>query len=514
MSVFIQVRKNSYCDSIETFFATSVLGEIKGVDKAFVSMGTQVNKEMYLDLGMNDPSIIAATGNDLIIGVIAESEEVFNLAKNKLNDVLINNRNTSRKRETYPAIDAAIKKHPAANVCVISVPGAHVKVEAEKALNSGLHLIIFSDNVPTEDEIYIKELAREKGLLCMGPDCGVVNLNGIAFVLASINNRGPFGICGASGVGIQHVAALLHMAGSGISQALGTGGHDLKTAGGITMLMGIDALENDPKTEFIILISRKPEESTLNKVLERVAKCKKPVVAYFMGCSSERIEATGAIAAQNLDDTAQKALKLIGKQLDLGNNKELKRLAAEAALGMSREQKYVRGLYTGGTYCDEAMRTMSQMIGDIYSNCPLSPEYRLENSFVSVKNSVIDYGEEEFTVGRPHPVIDPSIRRPAIMREAVDPQVAVMLFDFILSPSAHMNPVGAIIEDIKAAMDAVKTRGGRLAVIASVCGTDADFQNRNEQEKILRNAGVLVCPTNNQAAELAGEIIRLKTGRN
>jgi hypothetical protein len=342
----------------------------------------------------------------------------------------------------------------------------------------------------------------------------VANINGAALVLASINNRGPFGICGASGGGIQHVAAIMHEAGSGVSQCIGTGGNDLKeTVGGITMLMGIDALENDPGTKYLVLISRKPGDAILKKILSRVSECSKPVIAFFMGTGRSEVEASGAIWAENLDDCAQKALRLIGKEYPLASEDEINEIAKRAVAGMNAEQKYVRGAFNCGTYCDEVMRAMGVKIGGINSNCPLSPELRLADSFKSVGNTIIDYGEEEFTLGRPHPVIDPNVRKPAIMREAGDPETAVILLDFILTPPGHMDPVGFILDDIKKAQDLARSRSGKIAFVASVLGTDADLQNVNLQRKKLRDAGVYVCETNYRAGLLAGEIIRLRNER-
>ena len=345
----------------------------------------------------------------------------------------------------------------------------------------------------------------------MGPDCGVANINGAALVLSSINNRGPFGIVGASGTGIQHVAAILHEAGSGVSQTIGTGGNDLKEpVGGITMLMGIDALEADPETKYIILISRKPADSVLQKLLARIREMRKPRVVFFMGCDRESIEETGSVWAGNLDDCALRALELIGSSYSLGSLDELKAIAKEAVIGMAPEQKYVRGAYTGGTYLDEAMRAMWDAAGGIWSNAPLSPEWKLPQDSPSREHTAIDYGEEEFTLGRPHPAIDASIRRPAILKEAADPSVAVIVLDFILTPPGHIDPCGYVVPDILKAQEIAKARGGKLVFIASVLGTTADWQDIKKQEKELREAGVLVCRTNYRAALLASEIIQLR----
>lgn len=514
MPQFIRVEENCYIDSMETMFATSLMLGVPGIQTVYVGMGVQMNKDVLAQLGFNSPLIDAARTNDLVYAAQAESEAAFLAAIQAVDEWRNTTAKSSAGRETYATLAAALAAHPDANLCSIAVPGEYARAETEKALNAGLHCIVFSNNVSLQDERAMKELAREKGLLCMGPDCGVANINGIAFVLASINNKGPFGICAASGCGLQHVAAFLHAGGSGISQGIGTGGGDLKDAvGGISMLMGIDALENDPETAYIVLISRKPGDTILKKILARVSTCQKPVVAFFMGSEQAEVEKSGAIWAANLDDCAEKALALIGKAIHFSTDAEIGALAAQAVQWMNPAQKYVRGAFLGGTYCDEAMRAMTPKVGSIFSNSPLSPELRLADSYASVQNCVIDYGEEEFTLGRPHPTIEPGVRQPAFLREANDPETAVILLDVILTPSGPIDPAGVIAVEVKKAREVVQKRGGSLAVVASVLGTDADFQNAEKQREELREAGVLVCQSNYRAALLAGEIVRLKKER-
>jgi succinyl-CoA synthetase alpha subunit len=512
MDIFFLVKKNTYIDSLAALFTNSLMMECEGIKTVFAGMATDANKKTMTEMGLMNDGIAAVGENDLIIVALASSEEAFLEAAAKVEKA--DSSEGTEEQVSYPSTESALKQNPRANLCSISVPGEYVLSETKKALNLGLHCVVFSNNVPLEDEREMKELAREKGLLCMGPDCGVANINGAALVLASINNRGPFGICGASGGGIQHVAAVMHEAGSGVSQCIGTGGNDLKEpVGGITMLMGIDALENDPDTKYLVLISRKPADGILKKILTRVSECSKPVIAFFMGTGRGEVEASGAIWAENLDDCAQKALGLIGKEYPLPSLEEIREIAKKAIAGMNAEQKYVRGAFNCGTYCDEVMQVMSKKIGGINSNCPLSPKLKLADSFKSIGNAVIDYGEEEFTLGRPHPVIDPNVRKPAVMREAGDPETAVILLDFILTPPGHMDPAGFILDDIKKAQDLALSRGGRIAFVASVLGTDADFQNVKAQREKLSNAGVYVCKTNYRAGLLAVEIIGLKNER-
>lgn len=508
MSVFVEIEKGKYIDSLETLYASSVLMDQEGITAGFVGVGTAPFKDTVISSGLNSPDLDSATGNDLVIIADCSNKAAFDTA---VAAVLASFEVEAsvQAEESFVSTKAAVQKHPEINLCSVSVPGEYAYGEVKKALNAGLHCVVFSNNVPLEQERGMKLLAREKGLLCMGPDCGVANINGAALVLSSINNRGPFGIVGASGTGIQHVAAILHEAGSGVSQTIGTGGNDCKDAvGGIMMLMGIDAMEADPETRYLALISRKPGDTVLPKLLERIKTCKKPVVALFMGCDRAQVEASGAIYASSLDDCAIQCLKLIGTHYPLATEDELVTLAAEEVKKYAPEQKYLRGLYTGGTYMDEAANAMIPRIGTIWSNCPIQPEWKLEDSYVSRENACVDYGEEEFTLGRPHPAIDPSIRKPAILREAMDPEVAVILLDFILTPPGHMDPTGFVIDDIKMAQQMAESEGRHITFIASVLGTTADFQDKNKQERQLRDAGVIVCQTNYRAAVLASEIIR------
>lgn len=509
MELFTKIHKNRYIDSLETLQETAALNEQPGIETGYIGMATAVFREVVEEIGLSTPEIQACTDADFVIVARAESEEAFEKAVEAVSGGSKGEAEVQKK--AYTNIASAAHAEPRANLCQISVPGEYALEEVKKALNAGLHCCVFSNNVPLDQEREMKELAREKGLLCMGPDCGVANINGSALVLSSINNRGPFGIVGASGTGIQHVAAILHEAGSGVSQTIGTGGNDLKEpVGGITMLMGIDALEADPDTKYIILISRKPADSVLEKMLARIREMKKPRVVFFMGCDKETIEETGAIWAENLDDCALRALEIIHNDYHLSDIAEIREIAKEAVRGMAPEQKYIRGAYTGGTYLDEGMRTMWEATGGMWSNAPLSPEWKLQEGEASKEHTAIDYGEEEFTLGRPHPAIDAGIRKPAILKEAADPSVAAIVLDFILTPPGHMDPCGFVVPDILKAQEEAKARGGKLVFIASVLGTTADWQDIRKQEKELRDAGVYVCRTNYRAALLAAEIAKLR----
>lgn len=510
MSVFVKIEAGRYIDSLETLYASSVLMDQDGVTSGYAGVGTSAFKETVISSGLASAELDVATGNDLVIIADCESKAAFDAAVAVV-FASFAVETSGAVEESFVSTKAAVARYPEINLCSVSVPGEYALSEVKKALHAGLHCVVFSNNVPLEQEREMKLLAQEKGLLCMGPDCGVANINGAALVLSSINNRGPFGIVGASGTGIQHVAAILHEAGTGVSQTIGTGGNDCKDpVGGIMMLMGIDAMEADPETKYIALISRKPGDTVLPKLLERIKTCKKPVVALFMGCDKEVVEASGAMCADSLDDCALKCLALIDTHYPLASEAELDQIAETEAKKLAPEQKYLRGLYTGGTYMDEAANAMIPRIGAVYSNCPIQPEWKLADSYTSKENTCVDYGEEEFTLGRPHPAIDPSIRKPAILREAMEPEVAVIVLDFILTPPGHMDPTGYVLDDIKMAQQMADKAGRHIIFVASVLGTTADLQDKHKQEKQLAEAGVIVCQTNYRAAVLASEMIKKK----
>jgi FdrA protein len=408
---------------------------------------------------------------------------------------------------------------PDANLCLISLPGDYAVEHAQKALELGLHVIVYSDNVPLVQDLILKKLAADKGLLCMGPDCGVANINGIAFLTASVVKKGPIGIVGASGSGTQLIAALTEREGSGVSQAIGVGGKDLRDeVGGLGMLAGINALENDEETKVIVLVSRTPGKKTLPVILQRVKDAQKPMVVYFIGSDSAIIQKYGGITAEDLEEAAMKAVSIAKNEsfekadFTLSRDKIQEILDGETGK-MHSCQKYLRGLYCGGTFCDEAIAILSRKMGDIWSNTPVKEELRLANSYESKGNSVIDLGDEEFTQGRPHPVIDPEPVRMAILREGMKTEVKVLLIDFILGPAINPDPAGSVVKQIREVKSFHEKNGGYLSIVASICGTESDPQNLSSQTKILEEEGVIVMPSNAQAARLAG-MIALQSNNN
>ena len=512
------IRRNEYRDSVQLMLAAGQLLKRPDILQAILMMGTPSNKEFLRSQALLSPEGEAATANDLIVALESNDAAALDQAERDLDGLFRERPAASAGQEAPRTIDAALRQLPGANLCQISVPGDHAAAEARKALRAGLHVLLYSDNVPLEQEREVKELARSCGLLCMGPDCGVVNLNGAALALASVVRRGPVGIAGASGSGIQQVAVLVERWGLGVSQVIGLGGRDLCDAvGGLAMETALDALDADPDTQVIVLVSGAPGSATLEKLLPRIRKCRKPVVARLSGTDPATLRAAGVHVAANLEEAAALAVALVsgresgGLQSNRSSDVDEELLQREIR-GLKPTQRFVRGLFCGGTFMDEALRVLTATLGPIHSNAPLSPELALAGRAPSREHTVVDYGDEEFTLGRPHPVIDPQLRRERLEREGDDPEVAVILLDIILGPAMHPDPAGAVADTIAAAKRRAADQGRYLSVVASVCGTEGDPQHLSAQEEILRAAGVAVLPSNIQAAMLAARIVQREAG--
>ena len=402
------------------------LKKLEGIKSATLVMGTDLNKSVLAEIGALTPEAQAATSNTLIIALETEKEGIEAEAEALLEKLLAGSteKKSGEESREYKSVDAAFDAVPDANLVIIAVAA---------------NVFIFSDNVPLEDEIELKQLAREKGLLVMGPGCGTSVIGGISIGMMSKVSRGRIGIVAASGSGLQEVAVLVARAGEGISQAIGTGGRDLsQDVGGITMLQGIDFLKNDPETDVVVLVSKPPHPETAKKIYSAVSGVGKPAVVYFLGGNRAEIESYGVYSAASLEDAAAIAVALELKQplpsrdFQARIETEYLELAKEEASMLSGSQKYLRGLFCGGTHSEEAVLLLKNMVSDLHSNISFGGAKLLEDPKKSIGNSLVDMGDEVFTRGKPHPVIDPSVMIDRIIEEGSNPETAVILFDLLL----------------------------------------------------------------------------------
>jgi succinyl-CoA synthetase alpha subunit len=384
---------------------------------------------------------------------------------------------------------------------VISVPGEYAAREAHKALDAGLNVFLFSNNVSGKDELALKQVAAEKKLLVMGPDCGTAIIAGVGLGFANAIRRGSIGVIGVAGTGLQEFTSQVHNAGLGISHAIGTGGHDLSDEiGGLTTFAALDALEADPQTEIIAVISKPAGEKTFARLLKRFETCKKPLIGCFLGMPVESKHNPSSVQrTATIDEAVQVAIKLAGGKPDLTpvglSQAELEHASRERA-SWHPEQKYVRGVFSGGTFCYQSQQIFQNAGIAVYSNAPLAHQYQLEDSDHSRQHTFVDMGSDEYTLGKPHPMINGTLRKQRILAESRDPQMAILFLDFVLGYNASMDPVGELLDAILAAKKAAQQRCGALTVVASVCGTDEDPQDFDPQFKLLQQAGVIVFRSN------------------
>jgi len=502
------VKKNFYRDSVFLMALSNKIKTIAGVVDSSVMMGTDANKKLLTETGFFTNEGASASPNDLLICISynaqADIKKIMSGIENMLNVTVSRDNAGSCVCENPKNIEEAVELQPDSNIAVISIPGQYVCYQSEKLLKKGINQMIFSDNVSVEDEIHLKKIGVEKGLLVLGPDCGTAIINGIPLGFANVVRRGSIGVVAASGTGTQEVTTIIHKNGEGITQAIGLGGRDLKKeVGGLMAIESIKMLENDPATKVICIVSKPPAEEVEKKVLDIIKSCKKPFVIIFLGSKIKRNDSGNLYFATNLEDAALKSIAILKNKKYSPKGKlpeNFLNIASKERKKHSKNQKYVRGLFSGGTLCDEAMFVLSDALGDIYSNIAVNPELKLKNRNVSFKNSFIDLGDDEFTKGVPHPMIDFTGRNKRMIQEAKDKEVAVIFFDLVLGYGAHPDPANAILPAITESQKIAKKQKRHITFVTSICGTDLDPQGFNKQKEILENAGVIILPSNVTAA--------------
>jgi FdrA protein len=501
-----RVFRNLYRDSVSLMQLSAKIGALAGVKQASAVMATAGNLALLQDAGLI-AATVAPSPNDLLVALEGDDEaalaEALAAAEGELSRAPGARADGGPQRMPPKSLEMALTEVPAANLALISTPGDYAAAEAMKALRLGLNVMLFSDNVALEDEIRLKRYAREHDLMVMGPDCGTAILNGVPLGFANAVRRGEIGAVAASGTGLQQVTCLIDRWGQGISQAIGTGGHDLSArVGGITMLQGLNALAADPATRVVVLISKPPDPEIAARVLAAAEAAAKPIVVNFLGADPSTVRRPNVHPVRTLEDAASLAVALAGGRRPEADTEPTTAAIAQLAPG----QRYVRGLYSGGTFCYEALLLLSEALGPVASNTPLDPACRLADVWRSEGHTAIDLGDDVFTRGRPHPMIDQTLRIERLQKEAADPEVAVIVFDVVLGYGAHPDPAAELGPAIRSARDVAASAGREIAFVGSVCGTAADPQDLGRQEAALREAGVLLAESNAQAVRLAARI--------
>lgn len=473
-----EVRRGAYFDSVVLMQLQRALAQLPGVEDAGVVMGTEANLELMAESSLLTDETKEVGPDDLLIAVLAQDEEQGNTALAQVDKLLKERRSRASQSFQPRSMASAMKTLPEADWVLISVPGRYAAAVAREALQAGKHVFLYSDNVALEDEVSLKQLAGEKGLLLMGPDCGTAIVNGVGLGFANHTRRGSIGLVAASGTGLQAVSVHVDRGGGGISQAIGTGGRDLSMeVGGATTLQALELLARDAQTEVIVLISKPPAPEVATRVLGKARQTGKPVVVYFMGQPATTRRLGNLHFAVNLKDAADLALQATD---DAGREATTPRFER---LGSG----YLRGLFSGGTLAYEAVLGLQSVLTPLYTNVPVRKEQALDNPLHSEAHTIVDLGADEFTQGRLHPMMDNALRIKRLQQEAAEPDVGVLLLDVVLGEGAHPDPASELAPAIAEVMAEHGVDVGVLLV-----GTEADPQDLDRQREQLEEAGAII----------------------
>ncbi len=504
------VHANLYKDSVALMRVAQRLLALPGVVNATLQMGNPANKDILLEAGLLGAAVKDAGPSDIMVVVQARTAAECDAAVAQSKSQLAG---TDEAAATGDPAQAAIPRTSlamgaaglaGANLAQISVPGAYAAAEALKAVKLGLNVFLFSDNVPLAQEVVLKREAQKRGVLVMGPDCGTAIIGGVPLGFANAVRRGSIGVVAASGTGLQEMTTQVHRMGGGISHAIGTGGRDLKLeVGGVTMLQGIALLAADPGTRVIAIVSKPPAPEVAAKVMAALQAAGKPAVVLFIGEPFAPSAASrGAIRrAGTMVDCAALAVKLAGVRRGAATPYVLPRKPRFA-----QSQRYLRALYAGGTFTAEAQVLWAQAGLKVWSNVPLDDALTLAKPRQrSQEHTALDLGDDAFTVGKPHLMIDQAARIDRLMQEAADPSVRVVLLDVVIGWGANADPAAELAPAIVKAKALAQKAGRHLAVLGFVCGTEDDPQGLSRQEAQLRQAGMVLAGNSANAAWLAGE---------
>jgi FdrA protein len=521
----VLVKSNYYRDSLNLLKISDIMKRhSSGIMEAVVIMGTKTNKAVLVKLGFPSSKINQATESDLIVAIKAEDKGSIDSALIKLEELLhsdgSSDTSTSFSENPTDLDSVLVSKSINANLALISIPGEYVKDLSLKLSNEGIHQQIFSDHVPLDDELTIKEHAAKKGVLILGPGAGTSIINGKGIGFSNVLRTGPVGIIAAAGTGLQEVSSLLDQCDIGVKYGLGVGANDPKEKiGGLMMLEALKVLEELPDIEIMTIVSKPPSLRAKKLIIDYIVKHgkKRYVLAFLGGGDDDSLpdsikskivqvntlaSAVFAVASLTSNELYKQSLMRLHIRPEI-----LQRSVAKEWKGFGEQQKYIRALYTGGTFAYETQVILNGTLKDLYSNAPTGGTKKLSQSTKSKKHSILDLGEEEFTQGRPHPMIDPTIRRLRLVEESQDPEVGVIMMDFVLGYGSNPDPVGAVLKEIGQVKATARKSSRYLSIVTHVCGTKRDPQGYDESIRKLENAGALVFPTNALAAIASAYII-------
>jgi len=507
LTVVNVVKRNLFRDSIQLMRLSEDVKKIEGVDDAVISMGTDTNRRLLRDLGLLGAESRGAGDGDLIIAVRVSGgfkvDDVMGTVERLVMAPPVSS--GGPRTRVLHSVNSALEAMQRANLAIVSLPGKQAFEPTMELLKQGINVHLFSDHVPLDQELKLKRYASSKGLLVMGPGAGTSIINGVGLAFANSVRRGDVGIVASAGTGIQEVSIMLDRIGLGVSAALGVGGTDVsEQVGGLMMKDCLRLLEKDKGTRMIMIVAKTPKARVINEVMQHVErKTTKSVVACFLGLDPPKTSDRRVTYAKTLHSAVHEAARISGRDAEKAFDtdvsatfEQLSKAAKRVRETVGSERKFVRGLFSGGTLAHETLLIFRELVGEAYSNTPLSEKFELADPNVSRGNSIVDLGDEFFTAGRAHPMIDPTLRKLRIAQEAKDPGVALILLDIVLGYGSSSDPGGALAGAIQDGVRASGEKGRRLAVMAHVCGTETDPQSLKAQSEKLSGVGTILFPSN------------------
>ncbi|WP_068251279.1 FdrA family protein [Janibacter corallicola] len=487
--VHVERRPGAYADSVALLQVSKDVAAVAGVRAAQVAMATPLNLDVIASMGFELPE---TTPNDMVVAIRLEEESALEEALAAVDTALaaVTRRSDSSGDVTEPArtVTSAMRRSDSA-LALVSVPGANAVVEAMDAIDAGHDVMVFSDNVPLDQEVALKQLAAARDLLVMGPDCGTAMIDGIGLGFANSVRPGPVGLVAASGTGCQQLMCLLDHAGVGMSAALGVGGRDLSAeVDGLATRQAMRRLDADPATELIVVVSKPPAEQVEAELRRFAETLGTPVHFALLGPGRPDLTRAAATILTTLE-------------------RPVPSWPTWGAATTTAPTGHLRGLFAGGTLCDEAMIKSTGHVGPVYSNIPLDSRYTLDPTLTADGTVMIDFGEDSMTAGRAHPMIDPTIRLEHLAATAEDPRASVVLMDIVLGHGADADPAASAAPAIRDAIATARADGRDLVVLVSCIGTSGDPQVLDVQATALAEAGAEVFLSNAQAVDRALSLI-------
>jgi FdrA protein len=480
-----EVRLGAYFDSVVLMQLQRELALLPGVIDAGVVMATPANCELLISSGFSFDK--GARSDDLLIVIKADDELSAETALSQVDQLMSRKRQTQSEGYLPKSLQAAAGQLPQSSWVLVSVPGRYAAKVARDALDINKNVFLYSDNVSLDDEVELKETARERGLLVMGPDCGTAIINGVGFGFANHVRRGAIGLIGASGTGLQVITSEIHRLGEGISHAIGTGGRDLdEEVGAISASEGLNLLARDAETEVIVLVSKPPAPEVASRLLSAAWRCGKPVVVDLIGHPSPARRIGDLHFTASLSDAADVAVRLCKAHQQ-----------SMPPLSISPEEpnqtpKYVRGLLAGGTIAYEVTIGLHSVLGAVFSNLHVDGVDHLEDIWKSQAHTILDLGDDTFTQGRLHPMMDNDYRIRRLRQEYVDDEVGLILIDLVLGEGAHPDPASELAPIIAELIQKAEQKNQPLEIVCIVIGTDEDPQDLNFQIEQMKEAGAKV----------------------